>query len=100
MDISIHRPSMDHDTWRWLLLLRFAKEEECSQHDLPQYDDCCHGLLSGLLSFMASLCVLIDIVVVLLGLFSSFQRHCQSLHWRPQYASPQNSMFPLLTAIR
>jgi ammonia channel protein AmtB len=45
-------------------------------------------------STLTVLCVLIQIVVVLLGLFSSFQRHCQPLHWRPQYASSQNSMFP------
>lgn len=52
LDIGINRLSMDHDTWGWLLLLRFTQEEECSQYDLSQYDDRCYGLLPGPSRFM------------------------------------------------
>jgi len=47
MDTRLHRPRMDHDTRCRLLLRWFVEEEECPQHDLPQYDDRCCGVLPG-----------------------------------------------------
>ena len=50
----LHRPRLDHDSRRRLLLLWSPPPQECPQHDLDVHDDPCCRLISGEhISFLA-----------------------------------------------
>lgn len=47
MGLGLDSPRLDHDSRRWLLLLRPLEEKECPFHDLGFHDDFSRCLFPG-----------------------------------------------------
>lgn len=73
LDTDLNRLGIHHDTRRWLLLLWSLAEEKCPQHDLPQHDDRCNGVVPGMPRDCIPLTGSNLSLVVLLGLLLGVQ---------------------------
>jgi len=47
LDSRLHCPRLDYDSRCRFLLFRSLAQEECPEHDLPQYDVCSGGIIPG-----------------------------------------------------